>query len=328
MYTNITFELTMLLDSEKFDELFNRPQNRLSHSAGNKFYDETMADKGILVTYHNKQYKKKVQLTVNTNVMLSGDEPDECNAEKLVSKLEKHVNGYFNSIYSLDDFDISKMHLSTDIDVQSRAKVSDYIRILKHIGRVKGFSPSRNCEIGKYIGFCLDGNSNGINFRIYNLERHLKERAKEETSEHKELNTLANKSVGLLRVEVKLVKLAAIRACTDRLVTSDQIEQLCGKGQKMFLNVFRHIVPFGDFYKKENAVEIIRKEVTDVKMRRRMIRLVALLPEKKSLMLAQKELCYRQIDDVMAEFAEIEVSPVTISKRHDVKMLENIYKFM
>ena len=318
----------MLLDSEKFDELFNRPQNRMLYSDDNKFYDETMADKGILVTYHDKQYKKKVQLTVNTNVMLNGDEPDEGNAEKLVSKLEKRVNGYFNFAYMLDEFDISKMHLSTDIDVQSRAKVADYVRVLKHIGRVKGFSPSRNCEIGKYIGFCLDGNSNGINFRIYNLERYLKERAKEETSEHKELNTLANKSAGLLRVEVKLVKSVAIRACTDRLVTSDQIEQLCGKGRKVFLNVFRHIVPFGDFYKKEKAVEIIRRDVTDVKMRRRMLRLVSLLPEKKSLLLAQKEMCYRRIDDVMAAFAEIEVSPVTISKRNDVKMLENIYKFM
>ena len=55
--------------------------------------------------------------------------------------------------------------------------------------------------------------------------------------------------------------------------------------------------------------------------------MVALAPEKKSLILAQKALNCRRIDDVMEAFADIEVSPVTISKRHDVKHLKNLYAF-
>ena len=86
------------------------------------------------------------------------------------------------------------------------------------------------------------------------------------------------------------------------------------------------VVPFGDFYKKDRAVEIIRENVAYLKTRRRMLRLVALIPEKKSLLLAQKALNYRRIDEVMEAFSDIEVSPVTISKRHNIKKLDNLYK--
>jgi hypothetical protein len=59
-----------------------------------------------------------------------------------------------------------------------------------------------------------------------------------------------------------------------------------------------------------------------------MLRLVDLIPEKKSLLLAQKALNYRRIDKVMEEFFRIEVTPITISKRHDIKKLDNLYEFM
>ena len=45
-------------------------------------------------------------------------------------------------------------------------------------------------------------------------------------------------------------------------------------------------------------------------------------------MLMQKALDYRRIDEVMERFSDIEVSPVTISKRADVKHLQNLIKYM
>jgi len=59
-----------------------------------------------------------------------------------------------------------------------------------------------------------------------------------------------------------------------------------------------------------------------------MLHLLALVPEKKSLLLAQKALDYRRIDNVMYEFYSIGMSPVTISKRHDIKRLDNLYKYI
>jgi len=174
----------------------------------------------------------------------------------------------------------------------------------------------------------LDGNSNGFEFLIYDLEGFFKEREMEIDSECNELKAQIKRSEGLLRAEVRLVESPAIRALTDRLVASEQVVELCGKGRKVFLDVFQWVVPFGHYYKKEEALEIIREEVKDPKIKRRMMQLVGLVPEKKSLLLAQKALSYRRIDEVMAEFAAIEVSPVTISKRHNIKTLYNLYKYL
>ena len=329
MYLKSTLELTLSLDSEKFYELLDRVHSKSEYSDGNKLVDETLASKGIIVTYHDKQYKKKVQLTANLNLLLDGDEPDQGNADKLIRKLEKRVNNYFGSMYALDDFNLSKMYLATDIDVGGRDKAGAYIKVLQRIGRVKGFSPPRDNRLSDKISFCLDGNSNGVEFMIYDMVGLLLERSREADSESKEeLKALAKKSAGLLRVEVRLVKSTAIRACADETLTTDQIATLCGKGRKIFLDTFQRIIPFGHFYKKAKAVEIICREITDAKTKRRMLRLVALAPEKKSLLLAQKALNCRRIEDVMAAFADIEVSPVTFSKRHDIKHLKNLYSFI
>lgn len=54
-------------------------------------------------------------------------------------------------------------------------------------------------------------------------------------------------------------------------------------------------------------------------MRRRLLRLLVLIPEKKSLRLAQKAMNCRNMEKIMDSFAKINLSPVTISKRQDVK---------
>jgi aromatic ring-opening dioxygenase LigB subunit len=132
----------------------------------------------------------------------------------------------------------------------------------------------------------------------------------------------------VLRAEVHLTEAKAIHTCTSATDTAKQIADLSENSEKIFLDVFTRIVPFGDFYKKDRAVEMIRAKVSDIRLRRRCLRLLELIPEKRSLLLAQKALHYRRIDDVMEAFADIKVSPVTIGKRHDVKKLDNIYKYM
>jgi hypothetical protein len=88
------------------------------------------------------------------------------------------------------------------------------------------------------------------------------------------------------------------------------------------------IIPFGNFYKKDKAEEIIRTKIKDATIGRRMLWLIGLVPEKKSLLLAQKALNYRRIDKVMKAFFDIEVAPITISKRHYIKKLDNLYNYL
>ena len=117
-----------------------------------------------------------------------------------------------------------------------------------------------------------------------------------------------------------------MRIYADKEDISAQIITLSEKCQDIFLETFVRIIPFGDFYKKGKAEEIIWAEIKDNRLRRRMLRLVALIPEKKSLYLAQKAMHCRNMAKVMEAFAKINLSPVTISKRHGVRYLKNFYE--
>lgn len=327
MYLNQIIELSTVLDNEKFQKVLNRAYNQSTNIGenGNEIIDQSIADKGIVVTYRDSQYKKKIKLIVNTSLILDFETLAH---DKLICKLEKRISEYFHSEYLLDDFTLSGMILMLDINVGSQEQVSAYIKVLQRIGKVKGFSTSSFEGIDESISFCLDGNSNGIEFLLYDLTGAIVERRRDTEISQKKLKSIIEKSEGILRVEVRLTKPKSIRTYTDETDVVGQIAELTKNSQDIFLDTFTRIVPFGDFYKKDKAVEIIQSAVTDRLLRRRMLHLLMLIPEKKSLLLAQKALNYRRIDDVMKAFAEINLSPITISKRHDMKQVACLYSYL
>jgi len=324
MFLQSTFRLTLALDSEKFNKLFDRAYSTLECYDEDVFVDDTFAPKGFTVLYQDSQYKKNITLIVNPCKMLNTDKPDP---DKLIRKLDKWVNRYFNDKYKLDDFELTGVDVTIDIDVRSQEKASNYLKVLQRLGKVKGFSPSKDNWLDDDISFCLDGNSNGVKFQLYDLEAVLGEQANDEYFSIGQ-KSIPDDCVGLLRAEVILTKPKAIRRYTNKTSISKQIADLHDNRQHIFLDTFMRMVPFGNFYKKGKAEEIIRARVKDATIRRKMLWLVGLVPEKKSLLLAQKALNYRRIDKVMKAFFDIEVAPITISKRHDIKKLDNLYNYL
>jgi len=324
MFLQSTFHLTLVLDLEKFNKLFERVYYSLDGIDENRYADHTFTSKGITILYQDSQYKKKIKFIVDPCRLLDTAKPDP---DKLIRKLEKRVSGYFNNKYQLDNFDITGMVLTTDIDVGSSEKMYAYLKVLRRVGKVKGFSPSNDNWLDDDSSLCFDGNSNGIRFAICDSGAMLSEQANEDYF------NIGQKSIpedceGLLRAEVRLTKPKAIREYTSKACVSKQIADMLGSRQQIFLETFMRIVPFGNFYKKDKAEEIIRSKVKDATIGRKMLWLIGLVPEKKSLLLAQKALNYRRIDKVMKAFFDIELAPITISKRHDIKKLDNLYNYL
>lgn len=249
MHLNCTFELCIVLDIEKFDKIFNRANNNAELLSGkeNEYIDQSLASKGITVMYHDSQYKKKVKLIINSNLMLDGGKPEP---DKLIRKLEKRIDAYFGSKYQLDDFTLAGMILSTNIDVSDREAVSAYLKVLQRVGKVKGFSPTRYECFDDVGNFGLDGNSNGIQFLIYDLESFLKGKLDEVEHGRKQLKSMIDNSTGILRAEIRISKPKAIRAYTGETSASTQIAALSERGKDIFLETFVQAVPFGDFQKK------------------------------------------------------------------------------
>ena len=327
MYINEIFELSMVLDHERFYQIFKHVYSKIGcmENGEDEYIDQSLEEKGITVIYRDTSYKKKIKLIVNTGQLLNGCEFD---ADKVTRKLNKRIGEYFDFKYKLDDFILSGMRLVMDINVGTHDAVMAYLKVLRRINRVKGFSPVSYECFEDVDSFCLDGNSNGIEFMIYDLEGLYRKQFREGDIGRKRFKELIKESEGMLRTEVRLAKIRAVRVYAGEKDIFRQIINLSEKRHNIFLEVFIKIIPFGDFYKKGKAEEIIRQEIKDTRLRRRMLRLVELIPEKKSLYLAYKALNCRNIEKVVEAFAEINLSPVTISKRQNVKWMKNIYEYM
>ena len=200
--------------------------------------------------------------------------------------------------------------------------------VIKRVGKVKGFSPANYDCFDDKASFCLSGNSNDTDFLLYDLEDAVMSKLRSEDAGWKQLRSASEQTKGLLRSEVQLTKPKAVREYAGAASIANQIAEVMKNSTDAFMDTFAQVIPFGDFYKMDAAVKIIRSEISDTTMRRKMLRLLDLIPEKKSLYLAQKEMRCRSKEKIMEAFAEINLSPVTISKRHDLKHLDNIYFYM
>jgi len=328
MCVNCIFKLSMMMDSEQFDDVFSQSYSGdayLDEEDDEELVDRTLISKGIVVLYRNSRYKKKIKLIVDAGMVIDGE---DFNVDKFIRKLEKRIKKYFNPHYQLDDFVLSGLTLISAIDVGGREKVAAYLKVIRRIGRVKGFSPVVYDCFDKGTSYCLEGNSNGIEFLLYDAEQMILNQQGDAVEHSIQVKSLAQKHKGILRAEVRLTKHKAIRSYTNASSTTKQITELSNYRKDIFLDVFTRIIPFGDFHKKDKAAEIVRKAVPDYNMRRKMLRLLALIPEKKSLHLAQKAMNCRNIDKIMEEFVKINLSPVTISKRQNIQHLLDFYEYL
>lgn len=319
MYINQVFELSMTLDSTQFQQIFNRVPCGLENSGGEEYVDRSLSHKGITAIYRKSQYKKKIRLIVNSALLLSGREFDP---NRAVHKLNKRMIKYFGGRYSLGDFILAGATLMADIPIGKQADVSAYLRILRKIGKVKNFSPADYESFSEWNSFCLEGNSNDIAFLLYDLKSvttGFLGAGERPTADH---------AKGILRAEIRLTSQRAIRSYLKEVNVAQQMLSVYDKSQRIFMETFVKIIPYGDFYKKEESVALVRSRVGNLRMRRRMLRLIDLIPEKKSLLLAQKTMQCRQMDKVMEAFAEIGLSPVTIGKREKETSMKNLYTYM
>ena len=322
MVINQLLELSMILDADHFQRLFNAKASYLKE-LDDEYLDTSLAAKGITIVYRDSRYKKKIRLLANTSLVVD----DPSNTDKLIRKLDKRISEYFDHGYTLDDLTLFGITLTLDINVGSREKVSDYLKVLQRIGKVKGFSPVDYDCFDSKASFCLSGNSNDIDFLLYDLEAATVGQLRNADAGRKQLQSASMQTKGILRAEVKLTKPKAVREYADAASVPGQIVEMMGNSTDAFMDTFARVVPFGDLCKMDVAVGIVRSEVKDAIMRRKMLRLLSLIPDKKSLHLAQKALNCRDVEKVMESFTKIHLSPVTIAKRHEIKHLDNIYSY-
>ncbi len=341
-----TLELTLETTSKEFNEFLSnaykmakkykhRVGYSTKHTSKDVRVDDSLASHGIMIEYHNYDFRKMIKFRVNPSEVLGGNDlklwkPNDRNINNLLKLLDNLIDNYLDSHYELDDLMLTRVEFTANMDV-GKENVPIYINLMHKIGKVKKFSRKySNADystdrIEKEHSFDLEGKTNGIGFTVYDKEADLVKKGKE---------IKAKKAKGILRIEIRLKKRKALEKVLNHLsdksnmTTSEEIMIAAQNSKEIFLDTFVDIVPYGDFYQLKKAEELVMASDFSQSQKTKMFRLLRLIPEKKSLYLALKELNVRCADDTITRFAKLNVSPVTISKRADADFLKNLYDYL
>lgn len=340
-----TFELTMETNAKNYEHLlsraFRRAKNHHRVGRSTKYtssdvrVDDALAGQGITVEYHNYEFRKMIKLCVNPSKVLGGNDlklwkPNLYNIESLMDTINDSLDDYFDGDYEINDFSLTRIDFTTNLNV-GKKNVPAYIRLMHKLGKVKNFSSKysktdySSGKIDKVASFDLKGKTNGVEFSVYDKEADLKSKGKADKTQ---------KAKGILRVEIRLgtkkslqQALSIFTDCTD-LTTEEQFVLLASNSREIFGIWLAKILPYGNFYHLKDAEDIIYASDFNQKRKEKMIQILRLTPKKKSLYQAMKELKIRDSNEVLLWFAELNVSPITISRREKADFFKNLYEFL
>lgn len=340
-----TCEFTLETNYKNFNYLLSsaykkaRKHHRLGNStkykSSNVKVDEALGSKGITIEYHNYEYRKMIKVIANPSKILGGSDiklwkPTTRNIEEFLDLLNEYLEDYFDSEYELNDFLLTRIDFTANFKV-GKTLVPEYISAMHKLGKVTKFKPkfdktyyAFHPEV-KETSFDLIGKTNHIEFTVYDKESDFQNHEKPE---------LAKKAKGILRSEVRLSKRPAIKESLSEytsytnLTTEEEFTLLASNSHKIFLKWFIYIIPYGNFHTLKNAENIVSNSNFSNPKKKKMLRLLRLISEKKSLYLAVKELNTRNISEIINCFKKLELSPITISKHKKISFLPNLYDYI
>ena len=304
--TAILFELSLNVGTEDFNKWFREKDfNGLAEIANDEYADYSYAKHSILFVFRDSTYKKKIKVIASFD---DYDDDGNADSDKFIHRLKKKIRKYFDDEVRLDDFVCSAVSLIMDTDLGSEEKVHSYLSVLRRIGKVKKYHPVAYKDMPPKSSFCLSEKSNGIDFLAYAPG-----------------SIVDVDFAGVLRTEIRLTGCRAIRSIVEDSTVEEQIAEIITEADSIFKRICTSIVPPGDYYKKKRTVEIINREINDIRLCRKMIKFVSLVAEKKSLLLAQKAMNTRSLGRILKAFEMIGVSPITIGKRGKGQHYQNIH---
>lgn len=305
MNCNLTYELSIVPNPDTFERLLNTANVCECDEAEDKYIDMSFADKDMLVSFSDSGYKKQIRIVF----VFAYDTSEEPEAEQIVLKMRKRIRKYFDETLDMNDFTLTRLIMSDGLEIKGGERPDDYLTVLRRIGNVKGFTMHAK-RVGKRItGLHWYGNSNATDILADSVKGK-------------------SNAGDVLRLEVQLQKNQAIREYTKEEETTAQILQTLSNTEAMFVTLLSGVIPFGRFLKKADAIKRVRDQVLNDTLRQKMVRILELIPEKKSLKSAMKASGYRNLKDIILTFARIDLSPVTISKRMSVRKMENLYMYL
>lgn len=287
-----------------YSKLNNDEVEKFIKSKGNFVHSPNVLDKNDFY----KQYKRTYIGIQNNNRTLNA------------------LNAYATEkIYGFN-LTLCRVDLCVNVDVGSPENVTQYIKQLYKTNMRKSYKIRglRNTAINKTVGFTTEYEQDGTELAVYNKKHQLEDA----------LGIPADEYKNILRIEFRLKKQSTInKYVDDTLSNTGKILSLIENSKDIIKTVLPKLLPGGDYYKLDKAIDIVYELEKDTRLRRTMEQFLRLTAEKhglKSARAAMKSvgITDRYITRLLKSFEEIEVNPVALKKNSKQKFLPSLYRYL
>lgn len=316
------------------EQLFSRARGRYgveTNDKNTKHHAFMFQGRGIRVTLKKTKISGCYEFVLSLNDLLGTDDKsrliEPVKLQEALDIADRMLVGEFGEGYSIDELELYRVDQCINVKVDNDDNVREYISLMYRSEMKKSYciladdSPdfdiSRSCTVRN--------KTEGLEVSFYDKKEELEQR-----------NEVSEQAEGILRVELRILKRKPLELQTPECMTNrDRVAHCMNASRNSILNMAHKLMLNADYYPYKKACARVKKLIASKKLRKRMLDMLRLTKEERSVRKAKERLLklhpkirHEYFNNMIAQFEHIGVNVVTLDDDSEMKLLPSLFKYM
>ena len=302
-----------------------------SNENEDEHYAGIFQGKGIRVILKRTKISGYYDFIISLNNLLGTEEnfrlirPE--NLQLALDTAEEMLVGEFGEEFSINNLVLYRVDQCINLNVGTSENVREYIYLLYRSEMKKGYK-------------VLSGNSSDFDvnnsYTVRNIDEGLEVSFYDKKKELEQRNCEADNAEGTLRVELRILRRKALERQTPNCATNrDRIECCMRASRSKIVGIAHMLLLDADYYPYKKACGMVKKQVANKKLRKRMLDMLKLTKKEFSVRKAKEKLFelhpklkHEYYNMMIEKFESIGVNVVTLDKDNEVKSLPSLFEYL
>ena len=233
----------------------------------------------------------------------------------------------FGEEFSINKLELYRVDHCINLNVGTSESVREYIYLLYRSEMKKGYKilsdDTPDFDVNK--SFTVRNNDEGIEVSFYDKKKELEQH-----------NCEAENAEGILRVELRILRRKPLERQTPDCATNRERIACCMRAsRRKIVGIAHTLLLDADYYPYKKACGIVKKQVENKMLRKRMLDMLKLTKKEFSVRKAKEKLFelhpklkHEYYNMMIEKFESIGVNVVTLDKYSDVKFLPSLFGYL
>lgn len=296
-----------------------------------EYYAEMFQGRGIRVILKRTKISGYYDFILSLNDLLGAEDKFQLiqpeNIQLALDTAEEMLVGEFGEEFSINNLVLYRVDPCINLNVGTSEMVREYIYLLYRSEMKKGYKVltgnSPDFDVSK--SYTVRNGDEGLEVSFYDKKKELEQR-----------NCEADNAEGILRVEFRILRKKALERQIPNCTTNrDRIECCMRESRSKIIGIAHKLLLDADYYPYKKACDIVKKQVANNKLRKRMLDMLKLTKKEFSVRKAKEKLFelhpklkHEYYNRMIKEFENIGVNVVTLDKDSEVKSLPSLFEYL